>query len=161
MYHTRPLGARQAGYDQIPAFIQQREDLTSGAKRLYGLLQSVQRMKAEPDYDWLAVELAASARSIVRWVAQLVAAGLIAVRRRGQGLPNLFTVLALVTSGPDTTSAPKVTDWQIPTRARHSGPKETPKNWNENRNRSARIDPSIPADPAAYWTGRLGGHIHV
>src|SRR4051812_17899793 len=105
MNDTRPLGARQGGYDQIPAFVQQRGALTSGAKRLYGLLQSVHRLKWEPDYRWLAVELAASVRSIIRWVRQLVAAGLIAVRRRGQGLTNLFVVLALVTSGDDAVAA--------------------------------------------------------
>jgi hypothetical protein len=104
MSYRTPLAAAcpergAAAFDQIPAAIQRRDDLTSGAKRLYGLLMSVQRMRAQPDYRWLARELAASVRSIVRWVQQLVAAGLIAVRRRGQGLANLFVVLALVTSG--------------------------------------------------------------
>ena len=104
---TRPaslcLERSPAAFDQIPAHIQRRDDLTSGAKRLYGLLASVQRMHAQPDYRWLATELAASVRSIVRWVQQLVGAGLIAVRRRGQGLTNLFVVLALVTSGHAVT----------------------------------------------------------
>jgi hypothetical protein len=108
----QPAAPRQDGYDQIPACIQQREDLASGAKRLYGLLQSVHRLKWEPDYRWLAAELAASVRSIIRWVQQLVAAGLIAVRRRGQGLTNLFVVLALVTSGDDAVAAVRVTGWQ-------------------------------------------------
>ena len=82
---TRPaslcLERSPAAFDQIPAHIQRRDDLTSGAKRLYGLLASVQRMHAQPDYRWLATELAASVRSIVRWVQQLVGAGLIAVRK--------------------------------------------------------------------------------
>ena len=47
-----------------------------------------------------------------RWVAQLVAAGLIACRRRGQGLVNVLRVLALVTSGHDRPAARAVTDWR-------------------------------------------------
>jgi hypothetical protein len=107
---TRPaslcLERSPAAFDQIPAHIQRRGDLTSGAKRLYGLLCSVGRMHAQPDYRWLSRELAASVRSIVRWVQQLAAAGLIAVRRRGQGLSNLITVLALVTSGREIVPSP-------------------------------------------------------
>ena len=118
---TRPAAAWQerspAAFDQIPAHIQRRDDLTSGAKRLYGLLTSVGRMRAEPDYRWLAAELAASVRSIVRWVRQLAAAGLIAVRRRGQGLRNIITVLALVTSGHEILRTPQMTARRDPARA--------------------------------------------
>jgi hypothetical protein len=126
MYRTPVSPARQDGFDQIPAHIQRRDDLTSGAKRLYGLLCSVQRMKVERDYRWLAAELAASVRSIVRWVQQLVAAGLVAVRRRGQGLTNLFVVLALGTSGMDTPATPRVTGSQPPARAGTYGPVKNP-----------------------------------
>jgi hypothetical protein len=126
MYRTPVPPVRQDGFDQIPAHVQRRDDLTSGAKRLYGLLQSVQRMRIERDYRWLAAELAASVRSIVRWVQQLVAAGLIAVRRRGQGLTNLFVVLALGTSGDASTTAPGVPGSQPLARAGTYNPVKNP-----------------------------------
>jgi hypothetical protein len=140
MYRTPVPPARQDGFDQIPAHVQRRDDLTSGAKRLYGLLCSVQRMKIERDYRWLAAELAASVRSIVRWVQQLVAAGLVTVRRRGQGLTNLFVVLGLVTTGMDMTATPRVTGSQPPARANLS-PKE-------NTRRSGSPARKAPSDYA-------------
>ena len=135
MYRTPVPSARQDGFDQIPAHIQRRGDLTSGAKRLYGLLASVQRMHAQPDYRWLATELAASVRSIVRWVQQLVGAGLIAVRRRGQGLTNLFIVLALVTTGDAVSQTAQMTARHNPARAGTYGPVK--KNDRKNRNTPA------------------------
>jgi hypothetical protein len=123
MYDTRPLGARQdsfqrrdSAYDQLPAWLQRRDDLVGNAKRLYGLLASAQRTGWQPTYQEIAAELCASVRSVVRWVQQLVAAGLISVRRRGQGLTNILTVLALVTSGAATAASVVVTTWQTSTR---------------------------------------------
>lgn len=99
-------------FDAIPVTIQQRRDLGSGPKRLYGALCSAQRMGWSPSYVDLAERLACSVRSIVRWVAQLVAAGLIAYRRRGQGLVNVLRVLALVTSGHDRAASTERTAWR-------------------------------------------------
>lgn len=141
MHHRTPSAAAwqersAAAFDQIPAAVQRRDDLTSGAKRLYGLLQSVQRMRAQPDYRWLAAELAASVRSIVRWVRQLVAAGLVAMRRRGQGLTNLFVVLALVTSGMDIPATPRVTG----SRPRPGAPFNKEKKTGKNRKDGTKRD---------------------
>jgi hypothetical protein len=147
MYRTRLLNARQDGYDQIPAFVQQREDLAYGAKLLYGLLQSVHRLKWEPDYRWLARELHASVRSIIRWVKQLVDARLIAVRRRGQGLTNLFVVLALVTSG--TATLPSA---GVPTS--HRRPDDLSKKKENRNNRGTQRDYSA-SDYFETREGRL------
>lgn len=115
MYSNRVPPVRQAGFDQTPVEIQQA-DLLGNAKRLYGVLCSMQRMGHEWTYAQLATELHASERSIVRWVQRLVEAGLVAVRRRGQGLPNLFRVLALVTSGRASLPKPALPKRQPSTR---------------------------------------------
>jgi hypothetical protein len=153
MYRTPVPPVRQDGFDQIPAHVQRNPDLTSGAKRLYGLLQSVQRMHAQPDYRWLARELAASVRSIVRWVQQLVAAGLIAVRRRGQGLSNLIAVLALVTSGRETSTAPGVSGSQR--RPDDSFNKNTEKNRSTGYKDAARC-PRCPHTSHGTTCSRCG-----
>lgn len=111
-YPTRPAAACPEPYDAIPRSVQCRDDLTYGAKCLYGALRTAQQTQWRPSYADLAEHLSASTRSIVRWVQQLVAAGLIAVKRRGQGLSNLIRVLALVTSGRDRPPSPDVTGWQ-------------------------------------------------
>jgi hypothetical protein len=109
---TRPAAACPEPFDAIPRSVQCRDDLTYGAKCLYGALSTAQRTRWQPTYADLADHLSASTRSVVRWVQQLVSAGLIAVRRRGQGLSNLFSVLALVTSGQDRPARQRVTGWQ-------------------------------------------------
>jgi hypothetical protein len=105
---TRPAAAWQEPYDALPRSVQQRDDLTYGAKCLYGALRTADNTGWQPTYADLARHVSGSVRSVIRWVQQLVRAGLIAVRRRGQGRPNLFTVLARVTSGDATAPAPAV-----------------------------------------------------
>lgn len=111
-------------FDALPRSIQQRTDLVGNAKRLYAALCTAERTRWQPTYLDLARHLGASPRSIVRWVQQLVSAGLIAVRRRGQGLPNLFRVLGLVTSGTDTVAPPRVPPWPRPTFNKETGRKK-------------------------------------
>ncbi len=110
---TRPAAAWQEPYDAIPRTVQGRDDLTFGAKCLYGALRTAQNTKRSPTYAELAEHIQASVRSVVRWVQQLAGAGLIAVKRRGQGLPNLIVVLAgIVTSGSASVPPPDVPAWQ-------------------------------------------------
>lgn len=113
MYRTRLLNARQDPYDAIPRSVQGRDDITFGAKCLYGALRTAQNTRRQLTYAELAEHIHASVRSIVRWVQQLVAAGLIAVKRRGQGLPNLFVLIG-VTSGYAATATAGMTAWQRP-----------------------------------------------
>lgn len=139
---------RDESYDQLSAWLQRRDDLGGNAKRLYGLLTSAQRTGWQPTYQEIAAELCASVRSVIRWVQQLVGAGLISVRRRGQGLTNILTVLALVTSGAASTAVVAVTTWQTSTRS-HSFKEERPKK---------RIYSPIPTHGSAYLetsSGRL------
>lgn len=113
---ARPAAAWQAPqmgysgerYDAIPRSVQGRDDLTYGAKCLYGALRTAQNTRQRPTYQELAKHVHGSVRSVVRWVQQLVRAGLVAVKRRGQGLSNLITVLAVGTSGSAKTIPPAV-----------------------------------------------------
>lgn len=144
LQHGRSL--RPEPYDQLPRSVQQRDDLVGNAKRLYAALCSASRTGWRPTYADLAHYLAASTRSIVRWVQQLVDAGLIAVRRCGQGLPNLFTVLSLVTSGGATASRPVAPTWQ----PRASSP------FNKEAGRRNPGYSPIPTHGSAYLESRRG-----
>lgn len=110
---SRLAAAWQEPYDAIPRAVQGRDDITFGAKCLYGALRTAQNTRRQMTYAELAEHIHASTRSIVRWVQQLVAAGLVAVKRRGQGLPNLFVLIG-VTSGGAHLAAPGMTTWQQP-----------------------------------------------
>lgn len=147
---TRVTTARQDPYDAIPRSVQARDDLPYGAKCLYGALNSAANLGRHPSYQQLADHLGASVRSVIRWVARLVQAGLIAVRRRGQGLVNLFTVLGLVTSGGDTLSRPEVTTGQ----ARPRSP------FLKKQDGRTGTYPRIQDDPARWLTGPYGRYIH-
>jgi DNA-binding transcriptional ArsR family regulator len=140
-----PTQRAQEPFDAIPCSVQDRTDLIGNAKRLYAALCSAHRMGWQPTYQQLADRLGASERSIVRWVQRLTDAGLIAVRRRGQGLANILTVLALVTSGTDKVRPPAAPGWRGPTRS--------PSFKNEER-RTGREWPY--RDPAAYLETRTG-----
>lgn len=140
---------RDSAFDQLPAWLQRRDDLVGNAKRLYGLLTSAQRTGWQPTYAEMAAELHASVRSIVRWVQQLVEARLIAVKRRGQGLTNVLTVLALVTSGSATVAQAVVTTWQTSTRRL---------SLKEER-RKKPVYTRIPTDASAYATDGNGRSI--
>ena len=147
MSHRTPSAAAcPEPYDQLPRSVQQRDDLVGNAKRLYAALCSASRTGWRPTYADLAKYLAASTRSIVRWVQQLVDAGLIAVRRCGQGLPNLFTVLALVTSGGATMQKPAAPTWQ----PRASSP------IRKEAGRRKPVYSQIPRDASAYLESRRG-----
>ena len=45
-----------------------------------------------PGQERLARDMGSSKRSIVRFIAELEKAGLVTVKRRGQGRPNLYTI---------------------------------------------------------------------
>lgn len=149
MDSTRVPPVRQEPFDAIPCSVQDRTDLIGNAKRLYAALCSAHRMGWQPTYQQLADRLGASERSIVRWVQRLTDAGLIAVRRRGQGLANLFTVLALVTSGHDSQPRPAAPAWRGPTRS---------PSFN-NKQRSSGIYSRIPQSASAYTVDAYGRNL--
>ena len=141
--------SRPDPYDAIPRSVQRRDDIVGNAKRLYGALQTAHNTGWSPTYADLAEHLSASVRSIVRWVHQLVDAGLISVRRRGQGRSNVFTVLALVTSAGDRPSQLALPEW------RRADPSHS---FKETRKKPEYRAPRI--DPAIYTSGPLSQFIH-
>ena len=128
-------------FDAIPASVNARTDLYPGAKRLYGLLRSVQNMQAEPSYADLAAALGASVRSIVRWMAQLVEKGLITLWRRGLGMTNIATVGGLaVRSAMESRQ-------RVPIRRQDARSGWRPNKTGNNSRRNV---------PVSYAQGRLG-----
>lgn len=135
-------------FDAIPAAIQARRDIGSGPKRLYGALSSAQRMDTAPTYAEYAAWLGTGVRCIVRWVQQLAAAGLIEVRRRGQGLSNVMTVLGLVVRSA-AAATPRVPSW--PAASSWSGARNNPGKKFPDRQTVYR-----PPAPSAYLETRRG-----
>ena len=71
-------------------------ELTSsvGAKLIYAMLLKYARELDEcfPGQRKLADDLGSSERSVRSWLKELEAAGLVSIKQRGQGRPNLYTV---------------------------------------------------------------------
>jgi hypothetical protein len=144
-------GIRRApdSFDAIPASVQARTDLYPGAKRLYGLLRSVQNMNAEPSYADLAAALGASVRSIVTWMKQLVETGLITLWRRGLGLTNIATVVGM----PIRSAADAIARRKVP----HQDTRMEPHTKNGGKKMGIYQPPS---DPSAMFSGRWAAYIH-
>jgi biotin operon repressor len=84
----------RAGFHALFVPIARRRDLSDGAKLLHQALVSMVRQRLE----WTQAEIAeqlgwASRQTVWRATAELVAAGLLVVRRRGLGLPNEYLLL--------------------------------------------------------------------
>jgi len=102
----------RAGFTQIPNQVLRHPNLSPGAKLTYVMLLS---------YAWhgnscflgqqrLAEDIGVGRRSVVRYVRELMEAGLLIVRRRGLGLTNLYILPRLGSyPGPHTeqTSQPR------------------------------------------------------
>ena len=70
------------------------KEISVGAKLTYAMLLKYAREMEEcfPGQERLAKDMGASARSVRTWLKELSLVGLIDVRHRGQGRPNLYTV---------------------------------------------------------------------
>lgn len=117
---SRPSGVRQEPrvmFDAIPLAVQTHPDLGRGPKDLYGALNSAANLNEDWTQQALADRLVCSVRSVIRWSQQLVAAGLLEVRRRGQGLANRYILLGpVVQRRSDRRARPQMTAWQPPIR---------------------------------------------
>jgi hypothetical protein len=80
------------GFTQIPNGVLRRSDLQPGAKLTYMVLLSYawQKNHAYPGQDSLARDMGVSDRSVRTYLDQLVASGLLTIRRRGLGLTNVY-----------------------------------------------------------------------
>ena len=86
--------ATQRGWTGVPNFILESKEISAGAKLTYAMLLKYARELDEcfPGQDRLARDMGNGERSVRRWLKELETAGLISIKQRGQGRPNLYTV---------------------------------------------------------------------
>lgn len=79
-------------YSKFPVAVLRNRTLSTGARLLYALLMSYawQEGMCFPDEQTLAADLGTSDRTVRRYCDELVAAGLVTVKQRGQGRSNLY-----------------------------------------------------------------------
>ena len=86
--------ATQRGWTGVPNFILESKEISVGAKLTYAMLLKYARELEEcfPGQVRLGEDMGATDRSVRTWLKELEKAGLIGVKQRGQGKPNLYTV---------------------------------------------------------------------
>jgi DNA-binding transcriptional ArsR family regulator len=91
-HHHSPISATP--FVMLPISIMEHQSLSSGAKYLYACLKRHARQKGFcwPSIGLLCKELQASPNTVRKYMRELVAAGLVSVRRRGQGRTSLYTL---------------------------------------------------------------------
>lgn len=87
------------GFTQVPNFILRDPRLSVGAKVVYAMFLSYawHNDSCFPGQERLAADIGMSRSRVTEYVAELVAAGLVTVQRRGQGQTNLYVVHFRVT----------------------------------------------------------------
>lgn len=99
-FHDRNLFVRgadiatQRGWTGVPNFILENDTISIGAKLTYAMLLKYAREMDEcfPGQDRLAKDIGATRQSINAYIKELSKAGMVDVKRRGQGRPNVYTV---------------------------------------------------------------------
>ena len=86
--------ATQRGWTGVPNFILESKEISVGAKLIYAMLLKYARELEEcfPGQKRLADDMGSSERSVRTWLKELETAGLVSIKQRGQGRPNLYTV---------------------------------------------------------------------
>jgi biotin operon repressor len=86
--------ATQRGWTGVPNFILESKEISVGAKLTYAMLLKYARELDQcfPGQERLAEGMGAGRRSVVRYISELEKAGLVTVKHRGQGRPNVYTV---------------------------------------------------------------------
>lgn len=86
--------ATQRGWTGVPNFILESKAISVGAKLTYAMLLKYAREQDEcfPGQERLAEDMGTGKRSLVRYVGELEKVGLLSIKRRGQGRPNIYTV---------------------------------------------------------------------
>ena len=82
----------QRGFTQVPNSALETTVLSPGAKLTYAMLLKYawQNDYCFPGQERLAKDMGAGKRSVVRFIQELERAEFIAIKRRGQGKPNLY-----------------------------------------------------------------------
>lgn len=86
--------ATQRGWTGVPNFILESNEISVGAKLIYSMLLKYARELDDcfPGQQRLADDIGNSERSVRTWLKELERVGLISIKQRGQGRPNLYTV---------------------------------------------------------------------
>ena len=86
--------ATQRGWTGVPNFILESKEISVGAKLIYAMLLKYARELDQcfPGQERLAQDMGNGERSVRRWLRELEKVGLISIKQRGQGRPNLYTV---------------------------------------------------------------------
>ena len=97
----------QRGFTQVPNSALETTILSPGAKLTYAMLLKYawQNDYCFPGQERLAKDMGAGKRSVVRFIQELERAEFIAIKRRGQGKPNLYE-LNLKATGRQRTKRP-------------------------------------------------------
>ena len=84
----------RGGFTQVPNFILKAPDISIGAKVAYAMFLSYawHNDSCFPGQDRLAEDMGMSRSRVTEFIGELEQAGLVAIRRRGQGKTNLYTI---------------------------------------------------------------------
>src|SRR5262249_34221290 len=84
----------QRGFSQVPNFILKSVQLSIGAKVVYALFLSYawNNDSCFPGQDRLALDMGMSRSRVTEFVSELERAALVTIKRRGQGMTNLYTI---------------------------------------------------------------------
>ena len=107
------------GFTQLPNYLFQVRGLSHSAKLTYALILSYawQKDYCFPGQETLARDLEVSTRSVIEYLKELQARGLIRIQRRGLGKTNVYHVLRYPPATDHTAPRPAPTPG--PSRARH------------------------------------------
>lgn len=86
--------ATQRGWTGVPNFILESTEISVGAKLTYAMLLKYAREMDEcfPGQERLSKDMGSGKRSVVRYISELERVGLISIKKRGQGRPNIYTI---------------------------------------------------------------------
>ena len=161
---TRPATALQAAtpadcrhsraaFDAAFRCINERRDISPAAKLVHAHLVTLHRTGRTATQAEIGEALGLSRHQVWRATGELVAAGLVVVTRRGQGLPNGYALAGVPAEDLDGRASRPPASGHLdagragkPAYTRHSGPKRETK-------KAGYIQ--IPTDPAAYTSGEL------
>ena len=91
----------QKGFTQVPNHILESRKLSPGAKLAYAMLLKYawQNDFCFPGQDSLAADMGVSRQSANTYIKELEKKDFIAIKRQGQGKPNIYTLKLTVPKG--------------------------------------------------------------
>ena len=100
-----PNPVLQGGFTQVPNFILKNPEISVGAKVAYAMFLSYawHNDSCFPGQDRLAEDMGMTRPRVTQLIAELEAAGMVTIQRRGQGKTNLYTIYFQVKSPVDKT----------------------------------------------------------